>query len=83
MNISTWNLSNYYAAVLNIIVTVLISAIYARVTISEEARFLTVSMAIFRNNRQALYGIFQYVLTSTTTNPPQNNITITSFFKVF
>jgi len=32
-------------------------------------------MATFRDNKQVLYGIFQYVLT--TTNSPQNNITIT------
>jgi len=32
-------------------------------------KFLTFSMATFRHNKQALYGIFQYVLTSTITNP--------------
>jgi len=32
-------------------------------------------MATFRDKKQALYGIFQYVLT--TSNPPQNSITIT------
>jgi len=32
-------------------------------------------MATFHDNKQALYGIFQYALT--TPNPPQNNITIT------
>jgi len=32
-------------------------------------------MATFRDNEQALCGIFQYVLT--TNNPPQNNVTIT------
>ena len=31
-------------------------------------------MATFRDNKQALYGIFQYVLT--TSNSPQNSITI-------
>jgi len=48
---------------------------YVSVTISEEAKFLTVSMATFRNNKQELNDIFQYVLTIT--NPSQNNITIT------
>ena len=42
---------------------------------SEEAKFLTVSMAAFRDNKQALYGIFQCVRTRI--NPPQNRITIT------
>jgi len=46
-----------------------------RVNISEEAKFLTVSMAAFRDNKQALYGIFQYVRTRI--NPLQNRITIT------
>jgi len=32
-------------------------------------------MATFCDNKQALYGIFHYVLT--TTNPPQSNITVT------
>jgi len=32
-------------------------------------------MATFRDNKQALYGIFQYVLT--TSNSSQNRITIT------
>jgi len=32
-------------------------------------------MVIFHDNKQALYGKFQYV--RTTTNPPQNNITVT------
>jgi len=45
-----------------------------RVAISAEAKFLTVLMATFCDNKQALHGIFQYVLT--TTNPLQNNITI-------
>jgi len=36
---------------------------------SEEKIFVTVSMAPFRSNRQALHGIFQYVLTIT--KPPQ------------
>jgi len=47
---------------------------YDRVPISAEEKFLTVSMATFRDNKQALYGIFQYVLTSS--NSPQNSITI-------
>jgi len=46
-----------------------------RVTISEEANFLTISMATFCDNKQALYSIFQYVLA--TTNLPQKSITIT------
>jgi len=41
-----------------------------RVAIPEETKFLTVSMAPSRGNKQALCGIFQYVLT--TTNPPHN-----------
>ena len=45
---------------------------YDNVTISPEAKFLTVSMATFRDNKQALYGIFQYVLT--TSNSLQNSI---------
>jgi len=47
---------------------------YDRVTISLEAKFLTVSMATFRDNKQALYLIFQYVLA--TSNSPQSSITI-------
>jgi len=37
-------------------------------------------MDTFRDNKQALYGIFQYVLT--TTNPSQNNITVTIVAKL-
>ena len=37
---------------------------YCRATISEMAKFLTASMVTFRNNKQALYSIFQYVLTT-------------------
>jgi len=40
----------------------LLDETYDRVTISAEAKFLTVSMATFRDNKQALYSIFQYVL---------------------
>jgi len=47
---------------------------YDRATISAEAKFLKVSMATFRDNKQALYGIFHYVLT--TSNSRQNSITI-------
>jgi len=32
--------------------------VYDTVTISEEAKFLTFSMDTFRDNKQALYGIF-------------------------
>jgi len=46
-----------------------------RVTISAEAKFLIVSMATFCDNKQAIYGIFQYFLT--TSNSQQNSITIT------
>jgi len=53
---------------------------YGRVTISAEAKFLTISMATFRDNKQALYGIFQYVLT--TSSSPQNSITISVQVKV-
>jgi len=38
-----------------------------RVTISEEEKFLTNSVATFRDNKQALYGSFQYVLNTTKT----------------
>jgi len=48
---------------------------YDGVTIPAKAKFLTVSMATFRDNEQALYSIFQYVLT--TSNSLQNSITIT------
>jgi len=44
-------------------------------TISAAAKFLAVPMATFRDNKQALHGIFHYVLT--TPNPPQNSTTIT------
>jgi len=47
---------------------------YGRVTISAEEKFLTVSMATLRDNKQALYGIFQYVFT--TSDSPQNSSTI-------
>jgi len=46
-----------------------------RFTMSAKAKFLTVLMVTFRDNKQALYSIFQYVLT--TLNSPQNSITIT------
>jgi len=36
------------------------------------AKILTVSTTTFCDNKQALYGIFPYFLT--TTNPPQNSI---------
>jgi len=48
---------------------------YGEVTKSEKAKFLTVSIVVFRDNRQALDDIFRYVLTIT--NPPQSRITIT------
>jgi len=35
---------------------------YYRVTISEEAKFLTVSTAFFCDNKQALYGNFEQML---------------------
>jgi len=35
---------------------------YDRLTISAEAKFQTVSMATFRDNKQALYGIFSMFL---------------------
>jgi len=41
--------------------------LYMRVTISEEEKFLTNSVATFRDNKQALYGSFQYVLNTTKT----------------
>jgi len=44
-------------------------------TISEKAKFLTVLLATFHDNVQALYDIFQYVLT--TTNASQSNMSIT------
>jgi len=44
---------------------------------SEEPKILTVSMATFRDNKQVLYGIFQFQYVLITTNPPQNSITIT------
>jgi len=37
---------------------------YCRTTVSEMAKFLTVSMVTFLDNKQALYSIFQYVLTT-------------------
>ena len=37
-----------------------------RFTISEEVKFMRVSIATFHDNKQALYGIFQYVLATTT-----------------
>ena len=46
-----------------------------KVNISAKAKFLTVLMVTFHDNKQALYNIFQYVLT--TLNSPQNSITIT------
>ena len=51
---------------------------YGRATISAEAKFLTVSMATFRDNKQALYGIFQYVLTTSNSQHQhrENSITI-------
>jgi len=48
---------------------------YGEVTTSEKAKFLTVSIVVFRDNKQALCGIFHYVFTIT--NPPQSSITIT------
>ena len=45
----------------------------SRVIVSEEVKFQTVSMTTFRHNKQALYDIFHYVLT--TTNTPQSSIT--------
>jgi len=48
---------------------------YGEVTISEKAKILTVSIVVFRDNRQALYDIFHNVFT--TTNPSQNRITNT------
>jgi len=53
---------------------------YSEVAISEEVKFLTVPMATFLDTKQALYGIFEYVLTNT--YPPQNSITITIQTKV-
>jgi len=35
-----------------------------RVTVSVKAKFLTVLMVTFRDSKQALYSIFQYVLTT-------------------
>ena len=49
--------------------------IKVRVTIPEVTEFLTLSMAAFCDNTQALYDIFENVLTIT--DPPQNSITIT------
>jgi len=46
-----------------------------RAAISAEGKLLTVSMATFCDTKQALCGTFQNVLT--TTNPSQNNITLT------
>jgi len=46
------------------------AGVYGRVSIFDEAKFLTVTMASFRNNTKELYGIFQHVLT--TIKPPQN-----------
>jgi len=40
---------------------------------ADEAKFLTVSMPTFRDNKQALHSTFQDVLT--TTNPLQSSIT--------
>jgi len=52
-----------------VVFIVLYFCLCVRDTMSEEKIFVTVSMAPFRSNRQALHGIFQYVLTIT--KPPQ------------
>ena len=48
---------------------------YFRIIISDEVKFLTVSMATFRDNKKVLNGIFLYVLP--TNNPTEDNIAIT------
>jgi len=42
-----------------------IFSVKTRVTMSDETKFLTTSMATLRDNKQALCGNFQYVLTIT------------------
>jgi len=51
----------------------LLNANFLKITFAK--RTFSVSMATLRDNKQALCGVFQFLLT--TTNPPRNSITIT------